>query len=79
MNQRQRTMYAQMNLYAREAIMNRHQIFDSFHNQLENADTQEIECLHDLCDDGSFRREAGTEFILAVDAVAEERGVIHRS
>lgn len=59
--------------------MNRHQIYNSFHDQLESADTQEIECLHDLCDDGSFRREAGTEFVLAVDAVHEEKGMSHGS
>jgi hypothetical protein len=55
--------------------MNRHQIYESFHNDMENADTQEIRCLHDLVHDGCFTREAGVEFVLAVEKVAEERGV----
>lgn len=58
-----------------EVAMNKQEIFESFHNDVAKTDTEQIQCLHDLCEDGTFRREAGREFVLAVDAVTEERGM----
>lgn len=55
--------------------MNKQQQYQKFHDQVETANTQELICLHDLCHEGVFAREAGVEFVLAVETVCEERGV----
>lgn len=55
--------------------MNRHEIYEKFHDEVALADTQEICALTDLCHDGVFIREAGVEFALAVVTVADERGI----
>lgn len=55
--------------------MNGKQIYDSFHTEVDSATTQEIRCLSDLCHEGVFAREAGTEFVLAVEDVRVERGI----
>jgi hypothetical protein len=54
--------------------MNLKQLYQEFHDEVQTADTQEIRCLHDLCHEGVFAKEAGPEFIHAVDDVYEERG-----
>jgi hypothetical protein len=51
------------------------QIYNAFHDEVNGASTLEIRSLHDLCHDGVFCREAGVEFILAVETVCEERGI----
>jgi hypothetical protein len=56
--------------------MNGKMIYDSFHDEVDTASTMEIRCLHDLCHEGVFAREAGVEFVLAVENVAVERGII---
>lgn len=55
--------------------MNHKQIFDSFHHDMDTATTGEMRCLHDLCHEGVFVREAGVEFVLAVETVCDERGI----
>jgi hypothetical protein len=58
--------------------MNKHEIYESFRSEVSNADTQEIRCLHDLCHDGTFAREAGVEFVLAVEEAADRKGINER-
>lgn len=55
--------------------MNNRQITQEFHDEMDGASTQEIKGLRDLCHEGSFAREAGVEFVTAVDTVCEERGI----
>jgi hypothetical protein len=55
--------------------VNHQKIYDSFHDDMDTATTQEMRSLHDLCQEGKFVRGAGVEFVLAVETVCDERGI----
>jgi hypothetical protein len=54
-------------------MMSRKELRESFHANVETCSTGQIEALHDLAHEGQFYREAGEEFVGAVDEVWEEK------
>lgn len=53
--------------------MSRSELKKTFHDDVEMCNTGQLEALHDLAHDGQFYREAGEEFVGAVDEVWEEK------
>jgi hypothetical protein len=53
--------------------MTKVEIMNKFHDELITADSEQLETLHSLAEDGEFIREAGPEFVLAIQEVWTER------